>query len=347
MEPEKSLKEDWFLWFLLGLALILVLGYWFLLETADERATGPNWLFADVPAQSIKTIRRYEGDQLKLEVSRSATGSGWTIQSPESITVDPEAVDRWVNRLIDPEVSRRFKSGPDSDYGFDRSDTRIQVVVNETKHDLYMGGESPTGDGFYLRYGSGREAPVFLMPQSIRSSLDLTLYEVRDKQLFDEKIGSVTGLELRTGEGRVLYRKEGENWILSEPKEQKLNDTQSLTLEKSLSSLRELRADHFHDDEVPSEFTSEQGQLILRTGEQERILTIGGTREGRRLVRVNDEPVVAVSQDPVDLLKDSPEKPAGWPETIENDNDTPDRDLPERIKNMRSKGKSSGRGNVR
>jgi hypothetical protein len=143
----------------------------------------------------------------------------------------------------------------------------------------------------------------------------------------------------------VLYRKEGEKWILSEPRKQQINDTQNQSVEGSLASVRNLRADRFYDGEVPEGFTPEQGKIILRTGEKERILTIGGTRNGQRLVRVNDRPVVAVSKDPVRLLNDLPDKPSGWPTVQQNadEADGPRKDLPERIRQMKPGGTSGSR----
>lgn len=338
MESEKSLKEDWLLWLLVGTALVLLLGYWLVVPPADQKSDSPSWLFTDVPEESVKKIRRYENDQLQLELVRSGDGSGWTISKPSDIDIDQRAVNEWIKTLIAPRVSRRFQARPGSDYGFAQSDTRLQVVVNNTPHDLFLGGQSPTQSGSYLRYGTSERAPVFLVPESARRSLDLTLYDVRDKRLFEKNAERLNQITLRTGQKNVRYRKVKGEWSLVKPSNQTLNDTQSQNVENSLGSLLNLTADRFYDGKHLNEFEPPLGSVILQFRDEKRTLVLGGKRGGNRLVRVKDNPVVAASRDPLEILKDLPHKPDGWPTVQSIDERNPDQSLPERIRSMKPGG---------
>lgn len=347
MEPEKSLKEDWVLWLLLGTALLLLLGYWLVLPASEPEGDEASWLFGDTSPATLQAVRRYEGDRVVFVVQRDADGSGWIFSQPAGVEVDDASVERWVNSFLNLEVRRRFEASPDADYGFESTGTRYRVTVNGTEHDVFLGGEAPTGRARYVRYGSTRDAPVFLVANSGVQSLDKDVDDLREKDLFDRDGTDLAALTVSTVGDRVRYRSPGSgNWKVTDPEERTLNDTESEALDEGTRELLGLRASSFHDTGVPRAFEPVRARIEFTFNGATKTMEVGGLSGGERLVRVGNQPVVSVDRDPIDGIDDWPDVPEGLPEAATPASASGDTgpSFPERIQNRKQKDARPGSG---
>jgi hypothetical protein len=313
VESQKSLKEDWLLWSLLGGAFVLVLGYYLIVPSPSVQEKKPDWLFRNTQASSISSIRKYRGNKLLFEVKRRADGSGWELIEPGQIDVDSTSVDRWLETILSPGIRRRFKAAPNADYGMGDTPLRLTLVQNGDRQHLYFGGAPPTGQGNYLRYGDAPRAPVFLLGPNVKSSLNKSLYDIRDKGIFKRRADSLERFELSTDEGSVTYVSSVSGWKITQPETVTLNDTQVSTVRDSIRSMLMSTAQTFFDTSPPEEYKPLQARLRFKFKDGTAELKLGGIRDGNRIVRKNEGTVVALSQDPVNLMDGLPQLPEGWP----------------------------------
>ncbi len=316
VESQKSLKEDWLLWVLLGGALILVLVYYFIVSPSTSRQETPVWLFEGTDPASINSIKKYRGERVLFQVKRRSGGSGWVLEKPSDVELDSQSVNRWVETILSPNVRQRFRASPSADYGFDDTSARLTIVQNGNKHDLFFGGKPPTGGGSYLRYGDSPNAPVYLLGRNAKDSLNKTLYDIRDKNLFDRRFKSLKRMKLSTGEGSVTYALDGRNWKITQPREQSLNlnDTQTSTVQNTVRRVLSTTASTFFDTKPPASYRPIQSRVSFVFKDQTVELKIGGTLDNNRIVRRDNGTVVALSQDPAQLLNNLPRTPSGWPQ---------------------------------
>lgn len=317
VEAQKSLSEDWLLWGLLGLALLLAAGYYALGFLGGE-PDGPRWVFQGVDPATVTALRTYRGDRLQVAVRRD--DGSWTLTGPRSARLDASAVERWVDRLLDPGVKERFRTETPGRYGFESEARRVEIDQGDRTHRLYLGGRPPVGRGFYVRYGGSKTAPVFLLEEAAEEGIYHTLDDVRRRELFTRGAGSVVGLSLVSGRNRVDYERASgrEGWVLSAKGETTfLDDTGVRSVEEALGSLLHLRAETFHDTDPPAAMEPVEGTLGLDFGDTVVRVDVGGERDGGRTLRVRGRSPVTVDRDPVRLLKDLPRRPEGWPDPLE------------------------------
>jgi len=313
VEAQKSLSEDWFLWGLIAVALVVAAGYW-ALGFLGEEASGSPWVFEGVDPASITAIRSYRGSALQAEVLRK--GKGWSARRPRRVMLSGSAVDRWLDNLIEPRVDRRFRQEGTADYGFDSSSRRVELQQGSTTHRLYLGGSPPVGSGLYVRYGEAGEGPLFLLASGEESQIYRTLNDVRRRELFTGQPGAVSLLELEAGGERVRYeRSGGEAWTLHAAggDTRSLDDTATRVLEEGLRSLMFLRAQTFYDTEPERALGTPRAELRVGSGDTPVRVVLGRREGSNRVVRRAGWVPVTVSQDPAGMFEELSGRPAAWP----------------------------------
>ncbi|MFB6347110.1 MAG: DUF4340 domain-containing protein [bacterium] len=310
MEPQKSLTEDWFLWFLLVLATGVVGGYYYFAFVQDtEKETG-QWLFEGEDPASVRTLKRYDGETLGFSITQGPSQS-WTINRPRGIHLDQSAVNNWLETLLSLDIKRRFSAQPGADYGIHSGSTRIQVIQEGKRRTLYIGGKNPTGTGFYVRYGDSKSAPVFLLPNRIREDFLPGLFELRDKRLMSGKLKNLRSVSFQTSGDSITFRRSGKRWMIASGRRTTLDETSTRNLREDIRSLLSLKASTFYD--TRSGLKTVQGAIELHYGDTTSRVSIGQKMNGERSLTVEGRPVVGVTQDPVKQFEDLPVKPDGWP----------------------------------
>lgn len=312
MESQKSLKEDWFLWLLVLVAVILTVAYYFLGFTPQRRTESPSWLFEGVEEASIRGLTKYRGDSTVLSLERNSNNS-WTLTHPEGVELDQSAVNDWVQDLLSPDLKRRFKASPGANYGINEGTTRIEIVQHGRKHTLYLGGKTPTGQGFYLRYGDAKQAPVFTLANRSRENISPGLYDLRNKQIIEHSFRSLQSVSFETEADSETYRKTSRGWTVTSADTGVLNETAAQSLRDNLRTLVNTTVSTFYDTRPPGAYRPFQGWIHLRFASGTTTVTLGGRADNERLIGVGDKPVVGVSIDPARTFKDLPAKPTGWP----------------------------------
>ncbi|MFB6345122.1 MAG: DUF4340 domain-containing protein [bacterium] len=311
MESQKSLKEDWFLWLLVLLAIGVTGGYYLLVPSSKSSDNSSQWLFEGVEPTSIGKIAKYRGDSPVLVMERQSK-ERWKLTRPDSVKLDQSAARGWLKDLVSVEVKRRFTASSGADYGIGEDSTRIEITQEDRRHSLYLGNKSPTGKGVYLRYGESKKAPVFLLSKSVRENIAPSLHDLRDKSLIDQKFSRLKSVSFRTGGDSLTYRKTGDGWIIRSDRVT-LTDTDSQTLGDNLRTLVTATASSFYDTAVPSSFKPIKGRVDLHFKGSVRKIRIGGKKDGERLLQITGGPVLGSALDPFRIFSDLPQKPNSWP----------------------------------
>lgn len=314
MESQKSLKEDWFLWVLMGAALILVGGYYLVMPTGTPESSSPTWLFEGSRPSTINKISKYTEEDLRYRLVRSEDGNSWEFEQPSDVEVDQAAAEQFVETILNPTIDRRFKANPEVDYGFESNNVRIKITQNGKEHMLYLGEKPPTGRGVYLRYGTAEDAPIFLLGQDEKGNFGRSLYDLRNKRLFDGNLEDVNRLTLSTDGDRVIYSRNESEWDIVEPSKETLNDTQASNFEGDLRTVMMVTAQTFYSEAEPDTYPPVRVRAVFEYGNNDTTtMNIGGKSGEERIVKINNR-VAGVTQDPLVTFKDLPFKPDGWPE---------------------------------
>lgn len=311
MEAQKSLKEDVGLWLLAGVALLVVVSYYGWQYQFSESTEGEPWVFDGVEKQRIERLSLKKNQETKWTVGLN--NSVWELLTPAEVEIDPSGADRLVNSLINLTPSHRFRAREGETYGTDNNSSRLVVQFSNQNHLIHFGGSRPSGSGRYLVYETGDNRTVFVVEQQDFDALNQSLYDLRRKSLFNTSVSSVRELTFLVGDESVTYRRNDGQWSVNGTT---LNDTASDSFRDDLRTFLFLSADQFYDTQ-PEVLDQPRATVTVGLGNESISLEIGSPREGKRLVKKQGWPPVAVRQDPVAIFGNLPELPAPWPEPVE------------------------------
>jgi Domain of unknown function (DUF4340) len=153
-------------------------------------------------APKILTIADDQFREIKLAkkdaepvVLSKATGS-WAITQPKAMAADQDAASALVNALASVSSDRLIeeKAGDLSGYGLVNPSQTISITKKDGKTEtLLVGDDTPTQAGTFVKLAN--DARVFTIPTYVKTSLDKTPKDLRDKRLLtfnSDKLSRVT-----------------------------------------------------------------------------------------------------------------------------------------------------------
>ncbi len=314
MEAQKSLTEDWSFWLLSVLALTLI-GVFYFYNPLKKSNSAPAWVLADLKIDRINKLRYWKNGRLQVEVNQQ--NGSWKITRPSGIRANSNTIKNWAETIISPDLKDKFKLLPDQDYGFDSPPQYIEVVANNKKHRLYLGNDRPLGNGFYLRYGSGKSGEGYVVAGKEKNKLSRSLFDLRRKALFSATPDEVDRFALYhiTGGNRksgVIYDHGSANWKLSKPRKQEFTDTTANKIKTFLRSLLYTNAGEFYDDKTLTFVEPVRAEIALTLHGRKKTLKVGKKIDENRLVKLTGWPVVGIPTDPLKKSQNLPVLPDNW-----------------------------------
>ena len=146
---------------------------------------------------------------------------GWLIKEPVETMADESPVSTLLRSLTTAKKTRTIKIKADelSDYGLDRRALMVKFTTkNGVADSVLLGDKTSIGANVYAGRG---DTLVYLVPQSVKSNADKSLFDWRDKKAIHFEKAKVRQIALRTPKGRFTFVKEGGDWKLTEPLETK------------------------------------------------------------------------------------------------------------------------------
>ncbi|MBI3665030.1 MAG: DUF4340 domain-containing protein, partial [Acidobacteria bacterium] len=161
-------------------------------------------------------ITRPTGDPLVL--AKGEDGK-WKIAQPKAYKADESSVNSMVSSLASLNADQVVaeKNTDWKTYGLESPRLNVAVSLKDGKQiKLALGDDAPTSSGIYARLEG--DARLFTLPSYVKSSLDKTVNDLRDKRIlpFDsEKTSRVT---VTTKERALEFGKAGSAWQIVKPR---------------------------------------------------------------------------------------------------------------------------------
>lgn len=229
--------------------LLLLGGYYYIVEVrmAEKKQTAEEagkrlFQFSEDAIEQITLTRTDEAITLHKQEDV------WTLLVPVADSVDEPTVNSMLSGLADAERAQTIteKSSNDEEFGLDAPELIVTVTVREEEQEqeytLSLGSKTPTSSDYYARVG---ETPaVITVSSSLKTNLDKTLYDVRDKTILDlipEQVKhaefSITQAETGLSE-TIRLSQTNETWEITSPKVFKADTTKMNTLLSSMTAAK-------------------------------------------------------------------------------------------------------------
>lgn len=195
---------------------------------------------ADIPAAQVAavTITRKDGSVVEFDHKNSK----WALTKPEELPTDQDAVNSLVSSLspVTADNVVEEKTSDAAKYGL--STPTLTVAVRETNGKtttIAFGDDTPVGSLVYARVGN--EPKIYALSSSVKTSLDKTAGDLRDKRLLTVDTNTVTSVEVSTPKGAVQFGKNNSNeWQIVKPQPSR---AESFQVEELLRKLTEAKMD--------------------------------------------------------------------------------------------------------
>ena len=134
-------------------------------------------------------------------------------------------------------------------YGLTNPTLDVQIVKKDGKTDnLLIGDETPTGSGSYAKLAN--DARVFTIGSFVKTGIDKTPNDLRDKRLLTFDSDKLTRVELQAKNENVEFGKNNQNeWQILKPRPLRADGSQVDTL---VNNLKDVRMDLSDDEKKAS-----------------------------------------------------------------------------------------------
>jgi len=239
----------WRTWLFALIALGLG-AYIYLVERPRMEDESAPDLVLDVDVPSVSELKlRYPGEPV-IDLARE--GGEWRIRKPIDYAADGGTVERLLQQIAETKAERRIKAAdaePLATYGLDGDgkQARVSIVLEggQSLPDLIVGQTTPVGYNAFVRV-AGRDE-IVVVPLLLHTGVKKSVYDLREKELFDVDPAHVTAMEIGRVGSTVRLERRGDEWLIVAPVETGADPEQARAL---ISALNAIRALEFYDTEV-------------------------------------------------------------------------------------------------
>ncbi len=213
-------------------------------EARREAEQKAELLFSFDPENAMRLALRRPGQTI---VAEKHDGK-WEIREPVTAPAEQGTVEQIVKTLADLKYERDL--GPQTDLGqFGLVEPEAGVDIDDAQGriaGLLLGGSTPVGDTLYIKKFD--ENLIFTAKNEVKTRVSKTLFELRDKTVFNFEAPDVTALTI-TRDGQTLSFTKGSdgNWIVWQEQEYDI-DTGRITA--MLDSIKYARVKEFVEEEA-------------------------------------------------------------------------------------------------
>jgi hypothetical protein len=191
-----------------------------------------------IPEGQISQIEFKRKDGTDTVVKRN--GSKWELTSPKPLPTDNDAVSGVTGALASLSADRvvEDKAADLSQYGLTAPTVEVDITKKDGKvQKLLIGDDTPTaGDVFVAVAGDPR---VFTMTSSLKTNLDKTSQDLRDKRLLTFDQDKLSRVELAAKKSVVDFGRNAQNeWTIVQPKPMRADGWQVEELVRKLKDAK-------------------------------------------------------------------------------------------------------------
>jgi hypothetical protein len=183
---------------------------------SSEPAAKPK-VFGEVAPDKIEeiTVALKDGDRTTLQKS----GNDWQIVQPATFAADQTEASSIATNLSTLEVQHVVDENPGDlkEYGLTepRADIAFRLAGTKEPKRLLIGNKTATNSDIYAKIPS--EKRVILVPGYLESTFVRSTFDLRDKGALKFDRDKVDTIQLVSGGKTVGIKKEGNEWMLTEP----------------------------------------------------------------------------------------------------------------------------------
>lgn len=237
----------------------------------------------DFDPHKVETVTFLKG---KEKITCRREENDWMIVMPLKTRADSQVIEEAVSSLANARQVKVIEESPSdlAPFGLKRPRVLETSIILEDENktlSLLLGDQLPLNK-FYVYAKKGDEGRVFSIYAALRSKLDKSLFDLRDKTLFALIPETVERLEIRRkGEAIVCEKKGGEDWWITHPIKTRADREK---IEIILNGIKNAEIRQFVEDApgdlTPYGLSRPQIKILLKEEETERVKTleIGDTK---------------------------------------------------------------------
>jgi hypothetical protein len=199
----------------------------------------------DAPPQILKLdesnatkieLRKKDTDAIAL--SKSSSGN-WQITAPKDLPADQNAVSGVVSTLSSLNAERvvEDKASDLKRYGLDQPILIADLTDKSNKnHELQIGDDTPTSGGTYAMLSG--DPRVFTIASYVKSSIDKSLNDLRDKRLLTVNQDKISRVELIKPGQDIEFGRNKDDWQIVRPKPLRADGVEVGDLVRKLSEAK-------------------------------------------------------------------------------------------------------------
>ena len=202
-----------------------------------------------------KIMLKRNGEIITFEKTTNGD-EGWIITEPLEAKADKYEVDRIANNFSDLRIERVVEEVPEDVEKYEIPQKEITLWRKDVEKPvkILVGAENPLDNTFFAKRED--ETRVVLIPSHLKDTMEKSLFEFRQKDIFKFKTGDVKNITLRAKEIQWEAEKKEEEWFFGKPVE-------ALAVESKVSgilnSLSNLKAKEFVSEEKQTEDLEKSG----------------------------------------------------------------------------------------
>ena len=201
------------------------------------------------------TLKR-EGESITFEKTGEADTQAWVIVEPLEARADKYEVDRLADNFSDLRIERVVDEEPEDleKYEIPKKEITLWFKDREKPVRILLGAENPLDNTLFAKRED--EARIVLIPSYLKSTVEKSLFDFRQKDIFRFETDDVKTIKLRAKESQWEAEKKEDEWFLRRPvaalaKENKITGI--------LNSLSGLKAKEFVSEEKNKEGAGQFG----------------------------------------------------------------------------------------
>jgi hypothetical protein len=199
-----------------------------------------------IPESDIKSIRLQKPTSTTT-LQKSDAGK-WQITEPKPLPADNDAVSSLVSTVSSLTSERLIEDKPTdlASYGLATPALEVLITKKDGKtEDLLVGDDAPTDSATFVKLKT--DPRVFTVSTSVKSSLDKTSKDLRDKRLLTFDSDKLTRVDLTAKNQSVEFGKNNQNeWQILKPKPLRADGSQ---VEELVRKLKDAKMDTTVSDE--------------------------------------------------------------------------------------------------
>ena len=214
-------------------------------DAAKPSADAPPKILT-IPDDQFKQIDlvKKAGDTTEL----SKADGKWQIVQPKPLAADQDSVSSLVSSLSSLSSDRLIedKAADLSSYGLNAPTEQVKITRKDGKtQTLLVGDDTPTGSGAFAKLDN--DPRVFTIASYVKSSLDKTSKDLRDKRLLTFNSDKLTRVDLAAKGSNIEFGKNNQNeWQILKPRPLRAD---GLQVDELVRKLKDAKMDTAGSDE--------------------------------------------------------------------------------------------------